>query len=75
MIEFNNFFDKRTMKTIKVNGKGTELKSLSLLKKTKTIKDKIEIHNNFDKMIKKKIKVEKPNRKTLYIQVKKQGLS
>jgi hypothetical protein len=56
MIEFNNFFDKRTMKTIKVNGKGTELKSLSLLKKTKTIKDKIEIHNNFDKMIKKKLK-------------------
>jgi hypothetical protein len=49
------------MKTIKVNGKGTELESLSSLKKAKTTKDKIEIHNNFDKMIKKKIKVEKPN--------------
>jgi len=39
------------------------------------LNDKIEINKNFDKKTEKKIKVERPNRNILYIQIRNQWLN
>jgi len=49
-----------------------------IIEKTKTLKNKIESHKNFDKRAKdknKKLKVKGPNQKILSIKIKRQGLN
>jgi hypothetical protein len=57
-----------------------QIKIIVIIEKTKTIKDKIESHKNFDKRAKdqnKKLKVEGLDRKILYIYIliKNKGLN